>query len=120
MRIMETKLKHFENYAIVFDGSNFASSKTNNLKSSVMTTISVHTLSQAKNLQRGSVTLIGSTGIHYKNPALYIPNYGWVPCSKKLQSDFSAAPKDLTLVISDTEDDYIPVTSSIWVTRSRA
>ena len=39
---------------------------------------------------------------------------------KKLQSDFSAAPKDLTLVISDTEDDYIPVTSSIWVTRSRA
>ena len=85
-----------------------------------MTTISVHSLSHEDNLKRGYVTLVGSTGIQYNNPALYIPKYGWVPCSKKLQSTFSAAPEDLTLVISDTEDEYIPVTSSIWVTRSRA
>lgn len=85
-----------------------------------MTTISVHSLSQEDNLKRGYVTLVGSTGIHYNNLALYIPEYGCVPCSRKLQNNFSAAPEDLTLVISDNEDDYIPVTSSIWVTRSRA
>ncbi len=85
-----------------------------------MTTISVRNLSQAENLQRGYVNLIGSIGIHYDNFALYIPNYGWVPCSKKLQKNFSAAPKDLTLVVSDKEDKYIPVTSSVWVTRSLA
>lgn len=85
-----------------------------------MKTLSVHSLSQEDNLKRGYVTLVGSTGIHYKNLALYIPRYGWVPCSKKLQKNFSTAPENLTLVISDNEDSYIPVTSPIWVTRSRA
>ena len=101
-------------------GGNFATSKVNNLTESVMTTISVKKISQEDNLKRGYITLVGSTGIHYQNPALYIPNYGWVPCSMKLQRDFSTSPRDLTLVISDSDDEYIPVTSSIWVTRSRA
>lgn len=63
-----------------------------------MTTISVRNLSQAENLQRGYVNLIGSTGIHYDNLALYIPNYGWVPCSKKLQKNFLPPLKILHLL----------------------
>lgn len=85
-----------------------------------MTTLSVSTLSNSKNLETGTIILVGSTGIRYPSSALFIPQYGWVPCSMKLQNDFSSDPNDLTLVISDPDDDYIPVTSPIWVTRARA
>lgn len=68
-------------------------------------------------LKRGSINLYGLTGKKYKNTALYIPSYGWVPCSQKWQKNPTTDPKDLVLVVSEPDDDYIPVTSDIWVTR---
>ncbi len=81
-----------------------------------MTTIALHSVTDQ--IKTGYVTLYGKTGISYHNKALLIPGYGWVPCSKKLQDDFTTNPDSLMLVISDADDDYRPVTSDIWVTRS--
>lgn len=81
-----------------------------------MTTISLHNLTEK--IKYGYITLIGEYGRQYRNPALHIPGYGWVPCSRKLQNNFTTNPSDLMLVISDDDDVYRPVTSDIWVTRS--
>ncbi|MDE6009093.1 MAG: hypothetical protein K2G90_07790 [Muribaculaceae bacterium] len=83
-----------------------------------MKTISVLNLTNAPTLKKGNITLYGSTGIGYYSDALFIPSYGWVPCSIKLKKNFSTAPKDLKLIISEKDDEYIPVTSSVWVTRA--
>lgn len=65
---------------------NFAISEVNKLNESVMTTISVIKISQEDKLKRGYITLVGTTGLNYQNIALYIPSYGWVPCSLKFES----------------------------------
>ncbi len=82
-----------------------------------MTTVYLSQMKSRNKIRRGHVTLIGSTGIHYQNAALNIPGYGWVPCSKRLQSNMTTIPDELMLVISDKDDSYKPVTSEIWVTR---
>lgn len=69
-------------------------------------------------LESGSIDLYGSTGKRYVNKALYVPGYGMVPCSRKLQDNFSNKPEDLMLVIADEQDTYVPVTSDIWITRT--
>ena len=81
-----------------------------------MTTVSLHNLN--RNLKQGVMTLTGRTGIHYRNTALEVPGYGWVPCSMKLQKHFTTDSSQLMLVISDSDDANRPVTSDIWVTRS--
>lgn len=81
-----------------------------------MTTISLHNLTER--LKSGYMVLTGEYGRKYRNQALFIPDYGWVPCSRKRQSNFSTNPSDLMVVISDEDDNYRPVTSNIWVTRS--
>lgn len=81
-----------------------------------MTTISLHNLKER--LKSGYMTLTGEYGKKYRNQALCIPGYGWVPCSRKLQSNFTVDPSELMVVISDDNDAYRPVTSDIWVTRS--
>ena len=83
-----------------------------------MKTIYVATLTNTVSLKKGNITLYGSTGIEYPSDALFIPSYGWVPCSMKLLKHFSNSPKDLKLVISEKDDKYIPVTSKVWVTRA--
>lgn len=70
------------------------------------------------NLRKGTIVLYGSTGIAYHNEALQVPGYGWVPCSRKLQNNFTSDPNQLMLVITESGDNYRPVTSDIWVTRS--
>lgn len=37
----------------------------------------------------GYITLYGSTGKEYRSKALYVPNYDWVPCSRRLCGDFT-------------------------------
>lgn len=83
-----------------------------------MTTVSLQHLSNIGSIEAGYVTLYGEYGKRYSNRVLNIPGYDWVPCSRKLQSNFTTSPNELMLVISDSDDDYIPVTSEIWVTRS--
>lgn len=81
-----------------------------------MTTISLRNIKDT--IHAGYMTLTGAYGKNYRNRALHIPGYGWVPCSRKLQSDFTTNPCELMVVISDEDDSYRPVTSDIWVTRS--
>ena len=83
-----------------------------------MTTVYLNSITKASNVEAGYMNLYGSTGIRYRNRALNIPGYGWVPCSRKLQGDFTTDPAKLMVVISDSSDDEHFVTSDIWVTRS--
>lgn len=83
-----------------------------------MTTVYLNNMNGATKIEAGYVNLYGSTGIRYRNRALNIPGYGWVPCSRKLQSDFTTDPNKLVVVISDPSDKEHCVTSDIWVTRS--
>ena len=66
----------------------------------------------------GYITLYGSTGKEYRSKALYVPDYGWVPCSRRLCGDFTTESTKLQLVISSAEDVCRPVTSDIWITRA--
>lgn len=83
-----------------------------------MTTILVKHITNESTVKVGYITLTGEYGRKYRNQALCIPGYGWVPCSRKLQSNLSTSPDDLMLVITEPNDDYKPVTSDVWVTRS--
>lgn len=83
-----------------------------------MTTVYLNSIKGSSNIEVGYMNLYGSTGIRYRNRALNIPGYGWVPCSRKLQGDFTTDPAKLMVVISDSSDDSHCVTSDIWVTRS--
>lgn len=69
-------------------------------------------------LRVGEVVLNGSTGNKYINKAMFVPGYGWVPCSKALCDKFTNDPKHLVLVISEDDDPDKPVTSKIWVART--
>lgn len=84
-----------------------------------MKSISLTDITSIPSLEVGNTKLVGSTGIEYANKALKVPGYGWVPCSKKLDDNFTNLTKDLMLVILDTEKEREEiVTSDIWVTRS--
>lgn len=82
-----------------------------------MKSISLSYLAKYGDLQSGTITLRGVTGIKYNNLALYIPNLGWIPCSKKLQNNFTCDPNKLMLVIEEGDDEEC-VTSNRWVTIS--
>ena len=73
-----------------------------------MTTVSLRHLKSEASIEAGYMTLYGEYGKRYNNRALNIPGYGWVPCSRKLQMNFTTSP----------DDEYSPVTSEIWVTRT--
>ena len=81
-----------------------------------MHNVYLHTLKITSPLKRGKVTLTGMTGRKYINDALFVPSYGWVPCSRKWQQNPTTDPEALVLVISDPEDVDAPVTSDIWIT----
>lgn len=85
-----------------------------------MTTVYLNNFENSSTLKAGYMNLYGSTGIRYRNRAIHVPGYGWVPCSRKLQSNFTTDPSDLMLVISDSTDSDRPVTSDIWITRCNA
>ena len=70
-----------------------------------------------ENLKTGYVTLVDRGGNTYRIPALYVQGYGWVPCSRRLCANPTTDPAKLILVISEPDDDYIPSTSDIWITR---
>lgn len=70
-----------------------------------------------KNLRTGYVTLEDRKGNKYHTPALYVPDYGWVPCSRRLRANPTTDPAELVLVISEPSDEYRPYTSDIWITR---
>ena len=83
-----------------------------------MKSVSLSYIKDASEIKCGHVILHGTTSKTYRNRALFIPKYGWVPCSIKLTNNFTTNPKELMVVESEPGDSYIPVTSPIWVTRS--
>lgn len=83
-----------------------------------MTTVSLQDINNNGPIEAGYMILYGEYGRRYNNRALKIPGYGWVPCSKELQENFTINPSELMIVISDENDDYVPITSPIWVTRN--
>ena len=74
-------------------------------------------LGNGKIFKKGYITLYGRTGISYRSLALEIPGYGMVPCSKKLNREFTNQSDKLLLVISERNEPGAPITSDIWVTR---
>ena len=66
----------------------------------------------------GWIELRGFFGKKYIHKALNVPGYGWIPCSRKLQNDFTNDPKHLVIIISDKDDSDRPVTSDIWISRT--
>lgn len=83
-----------------------------------MRSVSLSFIKDASEIKCGHVILKGATSRSYWNRALFIPQYGWVPCSQKLITNFTTNPQELMVVESEPGDMYIPVTSPIWVTRS--
>ena len=81
-----------------------------------MHNIYLHDLNINTNLKRGSVILTGRTGRKYKNAALHVPGYGWIPCSQKWSEETTTDPERLVMVVSDAFDEYKPITSDIWIT----
>lgn len=82
----------------------------------MMHNVYLYTLNITSPLRQGKVTLTGMTGRKYINDALFVPPYGWIPCSKKWKQNPTTAPEDLVLVISDPDDGDSPITSDIWIT----
>ena len=75
-------------------------------------------LKLAEPLEVGEVILKGATGINYKQKAMKIPEYGWIPCSQRLCSNFTNLPQHLVLVLSEEGDIDKLVTSDIWLART--
>lgn len=72
------------------------------------------------NLIEGQTKLVDRGGHTHVVPALMVPGYGWVPCSRKLLADFTNNAEKLALVINDEDDENPPYTSNIWITKPKA
>ena len=72
---------------------------------------SIESLIPGKTLEEGIITLYGRTGKAYPTRALNVPGHGWVPCSMKLDDDFTNDSSRLIIVHSKQY-----VTSNIWIT----
>lgn len=83
-----------------------------------MTTINLSNLKSASEIEVGYMDFYGTTGKRYRSRAMNILGYGWVPCSRKLQCDFTTDPTKLVVVISEPSGIDHCVTSDIWVNRS--
>ena len=71
---------------------------------------------EKENFKPGYVTLYDRGGNKYVVQALKVPGYGWVPCSRRLNGDFTTQSDRLILVLSEPDDEYIPSTSPVWIT----
>lgn len=69
-------------------------------------------------LKEGYVDLFDRGGNHYRHKALFVPRYGFVPCSRRLMADYTNDSKFLSIVINDQNDIDPPFCSDIWITRS--
>lgn len=67
-------------------------------------------------LKDGYISLTGSTGKLYNSRVLLVPEYGWIPCSMRLRTNFTCDHEKLTLVIEEHSDPQKSVTSNMWVT----
>ena len=54
---------------------------------------------------------------HHK--ALVVPGFGTIPCSKRLENNFTNKAEELAIVMNDDEDKHPTFSSHIWITRPK-
>lgn len=74
---------------------------------------------QESEIKVGKIKLESQSGRTITRKALFIPDYGWVPCAKKLLDNFTTIPSELVIVFIDPTDDNYDNLSNIWVSRTR-
>ena len=70
-------------------------------------------------LQTTYVDLYDRGGHKHHHKALVVPGFGAIPCSKKLESNFTNKAEELAIVMNDDEDKHPTFSSHIWITRPK-
>ena len=70
-------------------------------------------------LQTTYVDLYDRGGHKHHHKALVVPGFGSVPCSKRLENNFTNKAEELAIVMNDDEDKHPTFSSHIWITRPK-
>ncbi len=70
-------------------------------------------------LQVTHIVLRDRGGNKHWHKALIVPGYGEVPCSRRLEEDFTNRAEKLALVMNDENDDNPTYSSHIWITKPK-
>lgn len=70
-------------------------------------------------LQTTYVDLYDRGGHKHHHKALVVPGFGVIPCSKRLENNFTNKAEELAIVMNDDEDKNPTFSSHIWITRPK-
>ena len=70
-------------------------------------------------LQTTYVDLYDRGGHKHHHKALVVPGFGTIPCSKRLENNFTNKAEELAIVMNDDEDKNPTFSSHIWITRPK-
>lgn len=70
-------------------------------------------------LQTTYVDLYDRGGHKHHHKALVVPGFGTIPCSKRLENNFTNKAEELAIVMNDDEDKHPTFSSHIWITRPK-
>ena len=70
-------------------------------------------------LQTTYVDLYDRGGHKHHHKALVVPGFGTIPCSKRLENNFTNKAEELAIVMNDDEDNHPTFSSHIWITRPK-
>lgn len=76
-------------------------------------------LSLKGSLQTTYVDLYDRGGHKHRHKALVVPGFGTIPCSKRLENNFTNKAEELAIVMNDDEDKNPTFSSHIWITRPK-
>ena len=70
-------------------------------------------------LQITYMDLYDRGGHKHHHKALVVPGFGAIPCSKRLENNFTNKAEELAIVMNDDEDKHPTFSSHIWITRPK-
>ena len=70
-------------------------------------------------LQITYVDLYDRGGHKHHHKALVVPGFGTIPCSKRLENNFTNKAEELAIVMNDDNDKRPTFSSHIWITRPK-
>lgn len=70
-------------------------------------------------LQTTYVDLYDRGGHKHHHKAIVVPGFGTIPCSKRLENNFTNKAEELAIVMNDDEDKNPTFSSHIWITRPK-
>lgn len=82
-----------------------------------MEMIFLKTLNIEGELKVGYTYLYDRGNHKHMHKTLYVPGYGFVPCSRRLLDDFTTDSSLLALVITEPEEKGTAYSSNIWITK---